>query len=146
MFLGFPAIIVSISLAVTQTNGYGSKSACWLDMKNGLIWTFIAPALFVILVGANYFAYSLLHLSISELKFIEWIRYQIILYIIGKLVTLVAICCLLVLNVLKNGYFACLIRRNTPREYLDVVLPSFHCFLALLHFHIIFYWIKFYIS
>ena len=48
--LGFPAIVVAISLAVTQANGYGSTAACWLDVKSGLIWAFIAPALLVILV------------------------------------------------------------------------------------------------
>ena len=48
---GFPAIVVAISLAVTQTNGYGNKEACWLDVKSGLIWGFIGPALLIILVS-----------------------------------------------------------------------------------------------
>ena len=48
---GFPAIVVAISLAITQTNGYGNKEACWLDVKSGLIWGFIGPALLIILVS-----------------------------------------------------------------------------------------------
>ena len=52
-FLGLPAIIVTISLVVTQANGYGNTEACWLDVKSGLIWAFIAPALLVILVSEN---------------------------------------------------------------------------------------------
>ena len=51
--LGFPTIIVAISLAVTQANGYGNEAACWLDVESGLIWAFIAPALLVIVVGAR---------------------------------------------------------------------------------------------
>ena len=54
--LGFPAIVVAISLAVTQTNGYGNKDVCWLDAKSGLIWAFIGPALLVILVSSYFLA------------------------------------------------------------------------------------------
>lgn len=52
---GFPAIIVIISLAATQTDGYGSPHACWLDVPSGLIWAFIAPALIIILVNIAVF-------------------------------------------------------------------------------------------
>ncbi|XP_067032059.1 uncharacterized protein [Acropora muricata] len=48
---GFPAIIVAISLAVTQTVGYGTAHACWLDISSGLIWAFIAPVISIILVN-----------------------------------------------------------------------------------------------
>ncbi|XP_044174181.1 adhesion G-protein coupled receptor G4-like [Acropora millepora] len=48
---GFPAIIVAISLAVTQTVGYGTAHACWLDISSGLIWVFIAPVISIILVN-----------------------------------------------------------------------------------------------
>jgi len=54
---GFPAIVVAISLAVTQASGYGNEAACWLDVESGLIWAFIAPALLVILVGKKYHYY-----------------------------------------------------------------------------------------
>ncbi|WAR07041.1 AGRB3-like protein [Mya arenaria] len=43
-----PAIIVGISLGVTKTEGYGNENFCWLDIENGLIWSFVGPALFVI--------------------------------------------------------------------------------------------------
>ena len=50
-FLGFPAIMVIISLSVTQLKRYGHKEACWLNADEGLIWAFIVPALGVILVS-----------------------------------------------------------------------------------------------
>ena len=50
-FPGFPAIVVAISLAVTQTKGYESKDLCWLDVKTGLIWAFAGPAILVITVS-----------------------------------------------------------------------------------------------
>ncbi|KAK2547207.1 Adhesion G protein-coupled receptor L3 [Acropora cervicornis] len=51
VFGGFPVIIVAISLAVTQTVGYGTAHACWLDISSGLIWVFIAPVISIILVN-----------------------------------------------------------------------------------------------
>ncbi|KAM7434936.1 hypothetical protein ABFA07_015040 [Porites harrisoni] len=48
---GFPAIMVIISLSVTQLKRYGHKEACWLNADEGLIWAFIVPALGVILVN-----------------------------------------------------------------------------------------------
>ncbi|XP_068703997.1 adhesion G protein-coupled receptor B2-like [Montipora foliosa] len=48
---GFPAIVVAISLAVTQTKGYESKDLCWLDVKTGLIWAFTGPAILVITIN-----------------------------------------------------------------------------------------------
>ena len=54
-FLGFPVIIVAISLGVTQADGYGSPESCWLDVPSGLIWAFIAPAILIILVSGNCF-------------------------------------------------------------------------------------------
>ena len=49
--IGFPAVIVVISLAVTQAVGYGTSETCWLDVPSGLIWAFIAPAIIIILVS-----------------------------------------------------------------------------------------------
>ena len=51
IFLGFPAMIVIISLSATQLKGYGNKEACWLNADKGLTWAFIVPALGVILVS-----------------------------------------------------------------------------------------------
>lgn len=48
---GFPALIVVISLAATQADGYGTSEACWLDVPSGLIWAFIAPAVIIILIN-----------------------------------------------------------------------------------------------
>ncbi|CAH3016664.1 unnamed protein product, partial [Porites evermanni] len=48
---GFPAVIVVISLAVTQAVGYGTSEKCWLDVPSGLIWAFIAPAIIIILIN-----------------------------------------------------------------------------------------------
>ena len=53
-FLGFPAIMVIISLSVTQLKRYGHKEACWLNADKGLIWAFIVPALGVILVSKKH--------------------------------------------------------------------------------------------
>lgn len=49
--VGFPALIVVISLAATQADGYGTSETCWLDVPSGLIWAFIVPAVIIILVS-----------------------------------------------------------------------------------------------
>ncbi|KAH3824523.1 hypothetical protein DPMN_126360 [Dreissena polymorpha] len=46
-----PAVIVGIALGVTKTEGYGNEISCWLTTKGGVIWAFVGPALFVILVN-----------------------------------------------------------------------------------------------
>ncbi|XP_060567799.1 adhesion G protein-coupled receptor L4-like [Ruditapes philippinarum] len=46
-----PAVIVGISLAVTQTKGYGNDKSCWLSIDDGLKWAFVGPALLIILVN-----------------------------------------------------------------------------------------------
>ena len=56
-YLGFPVIIVAISLGATQADGYGSSEGCWLDVPSGLIWAFIAPAILIILVSGSYTQY-----------------------------------------------------------------------------------------
>ncbi|XP_060580506.1 uncharacterized protein LOC132737264 [Ruditapes philippinarum] len=43
-----PAIIVGISLGAAQAEGYGNDNFCWLSVENGLIWSFVGPALFII--------------------------------------------------------------------------------------------------
>ncbi|XP_053393402.1 adhesion G protein-coupled receptor L2-like [Mercenaria mercenaria] len=47
----FPALIVGISLAATQTKGYGNEKSCWLSIDDGVIWAFVGPALLIILVN-----------------------------------------------------------------------------------------------
>ncbi|XP_060592553.1 latrophilin-like protein LAT-2 [Ruditapes philippinarum] len=47
-------IIVVISTGVTQLHGYGSEQACWLSTETGLIWAFLVPVFFVVLVCILY--------------------------------------------------------------------------------------------
>ena len=64
ILLGFPLLIVVISLAATQAKGYGyygDQTACWLAVDNGLIWAFVAPAIVVLLVR-NTFCFNQNHL------------------------------------------------------------------------------------
>ena len=68
-FVGFPLLIVTISLAATQADGYGSPDACWLDVPSGLIWAFIAPAIVIILVSENRFTLYMFVFSINPLAF-----------------------------------------------------------------------------
>ena len=49
---GIPLLIVAVTLGVTQGEGYGTDSSCWLSVKNNVIWAFVGPAFLVILVGA----------------------------------------------------------------------------------------------
>ncbi|KAH3726549.1 hypothetical protein DPMN_052416 [Dreissena polymorpha] len=44
-----PAIVVGISLGVTKAEGYGNEHFCWLSISRGLIWSFIGPALVIII-------------------------------------------------------------------------------------------------
>ncbi|KAH3725459.1 hypothetical protein DPMN_051303 [Dreissena polymorpha] len=46
-----PAIIVGISLGITETKGYGNDNFCWLSLTGGLIWAFVGPALLIILIN-----------------------------------------------------------------------------------------------
>lgn len=52
---GVPLIFVSICLAITRTNGYGGDKTCWLSISSGLIWTFIGPALTIVLINGIIF-------------------------------------------------------------------------------------------
>ncbi|KAL3883262.1 hypothetical protein ACJMK2_029545, partial [Sinanodonta woodiana] len=46
-----PAVIVAVSLGVTKLEGYGNKQFCWLSIQDGLIWAFVGPAAFVIMLN-----------------------------------------------------------------------------------------------
>ncbi|XP_033117323.1 uncharacterized protein LOC117117204 [Anneissia japonica] len=44
---GIPAVIVIITMAV-RIDGYGTDTACWLDISSGTVWAFIGPVIVVI--------------------------------------------------------------------------------------------------
>ncbi|XP_012683935.2 adhesion G-protein coupled receptor D1 isoform X2 [Clupea harengus] len=47
---GSPLVICVVSVT-SALNSYGEVGNCWLSLKNGAIWAFVAPALFVIMVN-----------------------------------------------------------------------------------------------
>uniref|UniRef100_A0A8C4Z5L8 Adhesion G protein-coupled receptor D1 n=1 Tax=Gadus morhua TaxID=8049 RepID=A0A8C4Z5L8_GADMO len=47
---GCPLVICVVSMTSSMTS-YGEVDNCWLSLKNGAIWAFVAPALFVIVVN-----------------------------------------------------------------------------------------------
>ncbi|KAM9359854.1 adhesion G-protein coupled receptor D1 [Symphorus nematophorus] len=47
---GSPLVICVMSMT-SALNSYGEVDNCWLSLKNGAIWAFVAPALFVIVVN-----------------------------------------------------------------------------------------------
>ncbi|XP_065673397.1 uncharacterized protein LOC100203949 isoform X5 [Hydra vulgaris] len=54
-----PVLVVIINLAIDQ-KAYGKhKDHCWLSVKNGFIWSFVGPVLFVIMINIIIFFTSL---------------------------------------------------------------------------------------
>ncbi|KAJ8345314.1 hypothetical protein SKAU_G00295070 [Synaphobranchus kaupii] len=51
---GIPAAIVTISAAV-YAKGYGTDRHCWLDLKQGFIWSFFAPVCIIVMVNIFFF-------------------------------------------------------------------------------------------
>uniref|UniRef100_UPI00398F1094 adhesion G protein-coupled receptor E5-like isoform X2 n=1 Tax=Pristiophorus japonicus TaxID=55135 RepID=UPI00398F1094 len=51
---GFPLLVVGIS-AVVHPMGYGTPKYCWLALKSGFLWAFLAPVCVIILVNAGFF-------------------------------------------------------------------------------------------
>ncbi|XP_060928274.1 adhesion G-protein coupled receptor D1 [Limanda limanda] len=47
---GSPLVICVVSMT-SALDSYGEVDNCWLSLKNGAIWAFVAPALFVIMVN-----------------------------------------------------------------------------------------------
>ncbi|MGH0146420.1 UNVERIFIED_CONTAM: hypothetical protein FKN15_050664 [Acipenser sinensis] len=47
---GLPVLIVSITLAATSEK-YSADGHCWLSVKNGVIWGFAGPVIFIIMVN-----------------------------------------------------------------------------------------------
>ncbi|XP_060565062.1 adhesion G protein-coupled receptor B1-like [Ruditapes philippinarum] len=52
MAWGLPVVIVGISMASSELEGYGNKKICWLTSDNGLIWSFVGPAIAIISFNA----------------------------------------------------------------------------------------------
>ncbi|KAK2175579.1 hypothetical protein NP493_725g01004 [Ridgeia piscesae] len=48
---GLPAVIVGACLLISDQDGYGTETSCWLSLKSGLIYAFIGPAVFIILIN-----------------------------------------------------------------------------------------------
>nr|XP_012311361.1 adhesion G-protein coupled receptor D1 isoform X2 [Aotus nancymaae] len=49
---GFPLLICIVSLSFA-VDSYGTSTNCWLSLRSGAIWAFVAPALFVIMVNVG---------------------------------------------------------------------------------------------
>ncbi|XP_053480153.1 adhesion G-protein coupled receptor D1 isoform X3 [Ictalurus furcatus] len=47
---GSPVVICVVSIT-SSLSSYGEDGNCWLSLKNGAVWAFVAPALFVIMVN-----------------------------------------------------------------------------------------------
>uniref|UniRef100_A0A8C5YHF3 Adhesion G protein-coupled receptor D1 n=1 Tax=Microcebus murinus TaxID=30608 RepID=A0A8C5YHF3_MICMU len=47
---GFPLLICIVSMS-SAMDGYGTSDNCWLSLRSGAIWAFVAPALSVIVVN-----------------------------------------------------------------------------------------------
>ncbi|KAJ7989633.1 hypothetical protein DPEC_G00306550 [Dallia pectoralis] len=51
---GVPAVIVVVS-ALSNAQGYGTESHCWLSLKDGFIWSFLGPVCIIVIVNIFYF-------------------------------------------------------------------------------------------
>ncbi|XP_078287273.1 adhesion G protein-coupled receptor E2-like [Rhinoraja longicauda] len=58
---GCPLIAVGISAAVFS-QGFGTEKYCWLDLKSGFLWAFLAPVCVIILVNGGFFIITVLKL------------------------------------------------------------------------------------
>ncbi|XP_032906762.1 CD97 antigen-like [Amblyraja radiata] len=59
---GCPLITVGIS-ATVYSQGYGTEKYCWLDLKSGFMWAFLAPVCVIILVNGGFFIITVLKLA-----------------------------------------------------------------------------------
>ena len=50
LFEGTPMVVITVSTAI-YNEGYGTEKHCWISTDKGLIWAFVGPVLFVILVS-----------------------------------------------------------------------------------------------
>ncbi|XP_028642105.1 CD97 antigen isoform X3 [Grammomys surdaster] len=61
---GVPLLIVVISMAAVQMDGYGHATYCWLDFrKHGLLWSFSGPVAFIIFCNAAIFVITVWKLT-----------------------------------------------------------------------------------
>ncbi|CAB1443218.1 unnamed protein product [Pleuronectes platessa] len=51
---GIPLVIVIIS-AIIRPKGYGTDKFCWLSLEHGLIWSFLGPVCFIIVINVFFF-------------------------------------------------------------------------------------------
>ncbi|XP_070189458.1 mucin-22-like isoform X2 [Littorina saxatilis] len=51
MAYGVPVLIVGVTMGVTNLEGYGGTDFCWLSPEDGLLWTFVGPALAALMVN-----------------------------------------------------------------------------------------------
>uniref|UniRef100_A0A672QNP4 CD97 antigen-like n=1 Tax=Sinocyclocheilus grahami TaxID=75366 RepID=A0A672QNP4_SINGR len=59
---GVPAVIVAIS-ATVNASGYGTDSYCWLNIKDGFIWSFYGPVCVIIIVNVFFFLITIWKLA-----------------------------------------------------------------------------------
>ncbi|XP_037398382.1 adhesion G protein-coupled receptor E1-like isoform X8 [Pygocentrus nattereri] len=76
---GVPALIVIISASI-NARGYGTKRHCWLNLKDGFIWSFFGPVCIIIVVNVFFFLitvwklaekFSFLNQDLSKLQKIK---------------------------------------------------------------------------
>ncbi|XP_065100616.2 adhesion G protein-coupled receptor E5 isoform X2 [Paramisgurnus dabryanus] len=59
---GVPAVIVAISAAVNK-DGYGTEQHCWLNLKDGFIWSFYGPVCVIVIVNVFFFLITIWKLA-----------------------------------------------------------------------------------
>ncbi|XP_042575392.1 adhesion G protein-coupled receptor E1-like [Cyprinus carpio] len=59
---GVPAVIVAIS-ATMNASGYGTDNYCWLNIKEGFIWSFYGPVCVIIIVNVFFFLITIWKLA-----------------------------------------------------------------------------------
>ncbi|XP_074836423.1 adhesion G protein-coupled receptor E5 isoform X2 [Carettochelys insculpta] len=59
---GVPGLVVGVSAAV-HSEGYGTERHCWLSLKRGFLWSFLAPVCCIIAVNAVIFVVTVWKLS-----------------------------------------------------------------------------------
>uniref|UniRef100_A0A3B5KWR2 G-protein coupled receptors family 2 profile 2 domain-containing protein n=1 Tax=Xiphophorus couchianus TaxID=32473 RepID=A0A3B5KWR2_9TELE len=64
---GLPVLIVTITLA-SASGKYSADDYCWLSVQNGIIWGFVGPVIFIIMVRNLFIYFKLLIVLFSLLK------------------------------------------------------------------------------
>ncbi|KAJ8315270.1 hypothetical protein KUTeg_007420 [Tegillarca granosa] len=71
-----PAVIVGISLAVTQLKGYGNTKFCWLSLEDGVLWAFVGPVCLIILINFIIICITLKTMLSSHMMLTKTVREQ----------------------------------------------------------------------